>query len=193
MRESFANPSKKRLSLPLITQDLISSLNLPPPIFYRMTAPAAKVLQDFYLDLRERHKSLDSTPITTRQLESMIRLSEARAKAELRETVTEQDALDVVELTRESLFQTFEDELGNIDFRRGGSGMSNAKGVRALASILKKEARRTGNSTFTFEEMRSVAQGSGLHLDGFSEMVESLNHQNFLIKRGPRVYNLNID
>jgi DNA replicative helicase MCM subunit Mcm2 (Cdc46/Mcm family) len=36
---------------------------------------------------------LDSTPLTTRLLESMIRLSEARAKVELRDVVTEQDAL----------------------------------------------------------------------------------------------------
>jgi MCM AAA-lid domain len=39
---------------------------------------------------------LRSTPITTRQLESMIRLAQARAKAELRVTVTAQDAQDVV-------------------------------------------------------------------------------------------------
>ncbi len=42
----------------------------------------------FYLELREQHQSQDSTPITTRQVESLARLAEARARLELRETVT---------------------------------------------------------------------------------------------------------
>jgi len=63
-----------------------------------MTTEAAKVLQEFYLDLRKKYRSVDSTPITTRQLESMIRLSEARAKLELREKVTSQDAKEIVEI-----------------------------------------------------------------------------------------------
>ena len=50
------------------------------------------MLQNFYLTLRSKHKSVDGTPVTTRQLESLIRLSEARAKLELRREVTEQDA-----------------------------------------------------------------------------------------------------
>lgn len=66
--------------------------------------------RQFYLDLRTRHQSPDSTPITTRQIESLIRLAEARARIELRETVTEQDAEDVVEVMRCSLFDVFSDE-----------------------------------------------------------------------------------
>jgi DNA helicase MCM8 len=59
----------------------------------RLSPEAGTVLQEFYLELRNTHRNLDSTPLTTRLLESMIRLSEARAKVELRDVVTEQDAL----------------------------------------------------------------------------------------------------
>jgi len=61
-----------------------------------LSPAAATVLQDFYLELRTKNRTVDSTPITTRQLESMVRLAEARARVELRETVTAQDARDVV-------------------------------------------------------------------------------------------------
>uniref|UniRef100_A0A8B9J970 DNA helicase MCM8 n=1 Tax=Astyanax mexicanus TaxID=7994 RepID=A0A8B9J970_ASTMX len=44
-----------------------------------LSAEAAQVLQDFYLELRKQNQSADSTPITTRQLESLIRLTEVRA------------------------------------------------------------------------------------------------------------------
>jgi DNA helicase MCM8 len=77
-----------------------------------MTPAAAAILQSFYLSLRRAHGTSDSTPITTRQLESLIRLSEARAKMELRDWVTEADATDVVDLMRESLFDAATDEFG---------------------------------------------------------------------------------
>lgn len=80
--------------------------------FPALTPGAAAVLQAFYLSLRRSHGSTDSTPITTRQLESLIRLSEARAKVELREWVSEADARDVVDLMRESLFDAATDDFG---------------------------------------------------------------------------------
>lgn len=56
-----------------------------------MTKEAADVLQQFYLQLR-KHSSADGSPITARQLESLVRLVEARARLELREEITKQDA-----------------------------------------------------------------------------------------------------
>jgi DNA replicative helicase MCM subunit Mcm2 (Cdc46/Mcm family) len=73
---------------------------------------AASVLQEFYLRLRKQHGTTDSTPITTRQLESMIRLAEARAKVELREFVTRADAEDVIAMMKEALFDAATDEFG---------------------------------------------------------------------------------
>ncbi|MEE6474375.1 hypothetical protein FKM82_010360 [Ascaphus truei] len=42
----------------------------------KLSPEAAQVLQDFYLQLRKQNQGIDSTPITTRQLESLIRLTE---------------------------------------------------------------------------------------------------------------------
>lgn len=96
---------------------------------------AADVLQKFYLDLRKQRQSTDSTPITTRQLESLIRLAEARARAELREEATAQDARDVVEIMKFSMNDTFSDQYGILDFDRSqhGSGMSQRAQVRACS------------------------------------------------------------
>ena len=62
----------------------------------RLTSAAKQVLQDFYLQLRSQHGCVDTSPITTRQLQSMIRLTQARAKVELREEATAADARDVL-------------------------------------------------------------------------------------------------
>lgn len=74
------------------------------------------------MELRRNHRSLDSTPITTRQLESMIRLSEARARCEMRQIVTSNDAADVIELMRKSLFDGYQTDFGTLDFGRSQFG-----------------------------------------------------------------------
>ncbi|VDP88009.1 unnamed protein product [Schistosoma mattheei] len=51
---------------------------------------AAITLRDFYLELRKHRHSRDTFPVTLRQLESLIRLTQARARAELREEATKQ-------------------------------------------------------------------------------------------------------
>ena len=76
----------------------------------KMTAEAATVLKDYFMQLRYPEggvRRTDTVPITTRQLESMIRLSQARAKAALRTHVLAGDALDVVELMRKSVVSSF--------------------------------------------------------------------------------------
>ncbi|KAJ3113697.1 DNA replication licensing factor mcm8 [Phlyctochytrium bullatum] len=83
-----------------------------------MSQEAAELLQAFYLNLRKNHRSPDGNPITTRQLESLVRLAEARAKVDLRTVVTKQDAEDVIAIMEHCLWSSFEDELGMMDFQR---------------------------------------------------------------------------
>ena len=51
----------------------------------------------------------------------------ARARLEMREKASQQDAQDVVEIMKYSLLDTFSDDFGNLDFQRSqhGSGMSS--------------------------------------------------------------------
>ena len=155
----------------------------------KLSPQAAKVLQQFFLDLREKHKTVDSTPITNRQLESMIRLSEARAKMELREVVTKQDADDVVEIMKESLFETYEDQYGNVDFTRS-SGLSKTKKVHGFVAALQKVRSNTGDSVFTMEQLKKVAQDIKLNVVNLDDFVSNLNVQGYLLKKGPKTFEL---
>lgn len=64
-------------------------------------------------------------------LKYFTNLCQARAKLELREEASERDAMDVVELMRWSMIDTFIDEFGALDFHRSshGSGMSTKNQV----------------------------------------------------------------
>lgn len=158
----------------------------------KLTPAAAEVLQNFYLDLRQQHHSADSTPITTRQLESLIRLTQARARLEMREKASQQDAKDVVEIMKYSLLDTFSDDFGNLDFQRSqhGSGMSSRAQSKRFVAELSRISEREYNSLFTVEQMRRIAKDLRLQIRSFDDFVYSLNNQGFLLKKGPRVYQL---
>lgn len=52
----------------------------------------------FYVNMGHKYLSMDETNITIRQLETMIRLAQARARMELRDIVTCSDVEEVAEI-----------------------------------------------------------------------------------------------
>ncbi|KAL8173025.1 UNVERIFIED_CONTAM: DNA replication licensing factor mcm8 [Gekko kuhli] len=136
----------------------------------RLSPEAAQVLQDFYLELRRQSQRADGTPITTRQLESLIRLTEARSRLELREKATKEDADNVIEIMKYSMLGTYSDEFGRLDFERSqhGSGMSNRSQAKRFVSALHRIAERTYNNVFEFQQLRQIAKEANIKvgLDG---------------------------
>uniref|UniRef100_A0A8D2AVD5 DNA helicase MCM8 n=1 Tax=Sciurus vulgaris TaxID=55149 RepID=A0A8D2AVD5_SCIVU len=158
----------------------------------RLSTEAAQVLQDFYLELRKQSQRLNSSPITTRQLESLIRLTEARARLELREEATKEDAEDIVEIMKYSMLGTYSDEFGNLDFERSqhGSGMSNRSTAKRFISALNSIAERTYNNLFQFHQLRQIAKELNIQVADFESFIGSLNDQGYLLKKGPKIYQL---
>ncbi|KAM7526251.1 hypothetical protein LguiA_016153 [Lonicera macranthoides] len=156
-------------------------------VFPRMSTPAAEILQKFYLQLRDRSTSADGTPITARQLESLVRLAEARAKVELRDEITTQDALDVVEIMKESLYDKYVDEHGFVDFGRSG-GMSQQKEAKRFLSALNKQSELQQKDHFSISEIYGLADRISLRVPDIDTFVENLNSVGYLIKKGPKTY-----
>ena len=101
-------------------------------LYLRRSRASPQVLKEFYLELRQKAAAVEGAPITTRQLESLVRLTEARAKVELREEASEDDAHDVVDLMRETLLDEF----------AGGSTLADGgqRGGRSKQVILRHAA-----------------------------------------------------
>ncbi|XP_039994442.1 DNA helicase MCM8 [Xiphias gladius] len=193
-------PLSERLQIPAgETVDPIPTCLLRKYISYArqyvhplLSPEAAQTIQDFYLSLRSQAHSAASTPITTRQLESLIRLTEARARLDLRETATKSDAEDVVEIMKHSLADTYSDGLGNLDFERSqlGSGMSQRSAAKRLINALHSHAQRTNQKQFDIQMLRSVADRLNIKVMDFEGLVSSLNEQGFLLKKGAGLYQL---
>uniref|UniRef100_A0A3P8Y912 DNA helicase MCM8 n=1 Tax=Esox lucius TaxID=8010 RepID=A0A3P8Y912_ESOLU len=157
-----------------------------------LSASAAQTLQEFYLSLRSHTHAADATPITTRQLESLIRLTEARARLELRETATKSDAEDVVEIMKHSLADTFSDGSGGLDFERSvlGVGMSQRSAAKRFITALNMQAQRTHTVLYDLTELRCLAKDFNIQVSDFESFISSLNEQGYLLKKGHRQYQL---
>ncbi|XP_059427817.1 probable DNA helicase MCM8 [Corylus avellana] len=156
-------------------------------VFPRMSKPAAEILQKFYLQLRGHDTSGDGTPITARQLESLVRLAEARARIELREEITPQDAMDAVEIMKESLYDKYVDEHGFVDFGRSG-GMSQQKEAKRFLSALNKQSELDQKDCFSISEIYGLADRIGLRVPDIDTFVDNLNSVGYLLKKGPKTY-----
>ena len=142
----------------------------------QLSPEAAEVIENFYVDLRKSAEGGAAVPITARQLESLVRLSEARAKMALRSKVTKEDAQAAVRLMEDSLRMVALDRLtGKIDIDRVVSKMSAAQ--RSSSDIIIKAIRdmeSDGTSTVNRDALIERAVSMGLAREQAEDMIEKL-------------------
>ncbi len=112
----------------------------------KLTPESAEKLREFYLEMRKMGEQPDApVPITARQLEALVRLSEARARMALREEVTPEDAEAVIRLMRFSLKQVGTDEHGlfDIDSIYVGVTKSQRDKMEAILNIIRTLEEQT--------------------------------------------------
>lgn len=158
---------------------------------------AARVLQKFYL--RSRANSLNcgasGLPVTLRHLESLIRLSQARAKVDLREEVSGQDAKEVVMLWTEAIRdgEMIDPSSGQTVslFKTEGPGRRGGRigAVRKMYETLQSEATRRPTGIFKLGEIAQIVQRLALDKD-VDTIIEALRNEGRLIKKGPELFQI---
>ncbi len=147
----------------------------------KMTEAAAKEIQDFYVNLRNSVQSGDDAsvrpiPISARQLEAIIRLSEASAKLRLSNKVTREDAKLAIGLTKYCLTQIgMDQETGQIDIDRFSTSMPSSERSKILTVkeiIIKLEAEK--GKSIPVEEIMASAMEKGITEDKVEEIIEKL-------------------
>ncbi|MFB2623376.1 minichromosome maintenance protein MCM [Methanothermobacter marburgensis] len=107
-----------------------------------LTDEAMQVLEDFYVSMRASAADEDSpVPITARQLEALVRLSEASAKIKLKEHVEAEDARKAIKLSQACLKQVgYDPETGKIDIDKveGRTPKSERDKFRLLLELIRE-------------------------------------------------------
>jgi replicative DNA helicase Mcm len=132
-----------------INSDLLRKyVSYAKTIHPELSSGALKVLGDFYLAMRSASEDEGSPiAITARQLESLIRISEARARVALRKKVTAQDAEAAITIMQRSLNEVGIDvSLGklDIDIIMTGRPKSVRDKLHSVLSVLMEMEKETG-------------------------------------------------
>jgi replicative DNA helicase Mcm len=142
----------------------------------KLSAEAAEVIENFYVDLRRSAEGGAPVPITARQLESLVRLAEARARMALRSNVTKEDAQASVRLMEDSLRMVALDSItGKIDIDRLVSKMSAAQ--RSSSDIILKAIRdmeSEGTPTVSEDALIQRVITMGLSRERAEEVIRKL-------------------
>ncbi|CAI2729522.1 unnamed protein product [Schistosoma spindalis] len=165
---------------------------------------AAITLRDFYLELRKHRHSRDTFPVTLRQLESLIRLTQARARAELREEATKQDALDVCELMQSTglgsgfitgtpanvSLSEMNNLLNTTLSKRINSSSTGPGAAKRLLAALEITSKRTNSRLFTMPEINTIANDIHIASNCIMTLLDRLNESGAILKRGANLYKL---
>jgi replicative DNA helicase Mcm len=133
---------------------------------YPVLSPEAmQEITDFYVGLRDQGRNDGAYAATARQLEGLVRLSEASAKIRLKDVVEIEDARRAIHLVKRSLEETVTDpETGKIDIDIITSGVTHSKqnAINVTIKII-KDAMGEGIDMVPVEQV--IAEGIEKGLD----------------------------
>lgn len=111
-----------------------------------------------------------------------------------------------------SMVDYYENELGELDFNRSinGTGISKCSSIKELVGVLQQVSDRKKSTKFSIDELKQIIQvrrelvktrfsrlrrfmvfifkASKMTQKPVSQVIDSLNHQCYLIKKGPNMY-----
>ncbi|MEK6959486.1 MAG: minichromosome maintenance protein MCM [archaeon] len=140
-----------------------------------LSAEAIEMISDFYIELRDQGRSERKFAATARQLEGLVRLSEASARVRLSDIVEKIDAVRSIRLVRKSLMDTVTDpETGKIDIDIVTSGTTQARqsAILNILRLVKDMARE--QDMVPIEQIIDLAKEQGLDEGKVRSSVDEL-------------------
>ncbi|HID20150.1 MAG TPA: minichromosome maintenance protein MCM [Methanophagales archaeon] len=160
-------------------------------IFPVMTEEAKNKFMEFYIGLRRQGYEDEEAPVpvTARQLEALIRLGEASARARLSDKITVEDAERVINVTTYCLRQVFVDpETGKLDtdWVTVGTTKTRRDRARSIREIIKELENEYGEEV-PIEEVLDLAEEEGMEREKAEDIIEVMKRDGILFSPGSGV------
>ncbi len=144
-----------------------------------------ELLKKFYVETRKRaQKQGSAIPITLRQFEALLRLSEASARIQLSPVVRKQDAQRAIRLMMASLEQLgLVPETGEIDVDRteGATTSKERSNIRIVLDIIEELSKKKKEMLVAEIEDRAKKEG----VENPEEIIERLKREGMLFEPSP--------
>ncbi len=146
-------------------------------VFPKLTDSAIEEIKKFYVTLRNKGSTGDDTiqpiPISARQLEALVRLSEVSARIRLSTKVTKVDAQRAIRILKYCLMQVgFDYETGKMDIDRFTTGVTATQRGKMVVVREIVDSLSEKNKTIPIEEIMSEAVAKGLTEAKVEEVIE---------------------
>ncbi len=136
---------------------------------------ASEKILNYYVELRDMGRKSKSFAATPRQLEGLVRLSEASAKIKLKDTIDDEDAERAIRIFKTSLEQTAMDvETGkiDIDILQTGQSQSERNLVKTVLKYIKDLSQ--GGEPVSTKELLEFAEKEGKSRDKVHDAIVKL-------------------
>jgi replicative DNA helicase Mcm len=152
------------------------------------TEAAEKQVKEFYVSIRNKGNQAEdgekSVPMTARQLEALIRMGEATARAKMKEKIEKEDAQQAIDLLTYCLKQIGTDpETGEFDIDRIESGISGSERNR-LQTVQKiiRDLQGGDDDPVPLEDVLAEAEEAGISEDATNEVINRLKREGELFE-----------
>ena len=158
----------------------------------RLSDDAIKEIQQYYVKMRnsdgDNEGAVKAIPISARQLEALVRLSEASARVRLSPDVLKEDAKRAIDLVHHCLSQIgLDPETGKIDIDRISSGISASErgSISSVKEMINELEARIGKS-IPIDDLVMEGEKKNITKDKIEEVIEKLKRAGdiFEPKRG---------
>jgi replicative DNA helicase Mcm len=159
-------------------------------IYPVMTRDAIQDLADFYVQLRLQESKGETTvvAITPRQLEALVRISEASARMRLSEQVTDEDTERAIRITQYYLQRVASDSgVLDIDMIATGVGHSQRSRIIELMEIIRFISEQDKTGSANEDDVIDEAESRGFDREQVKADIEKLRREGRIFKPSEKI------
>lgn len=153
-------------------------------VFPKMTEGAMEEIKNFYVDLRNTETGGDAAvkpiPVSARQLEALVRLSEGSARIRLSNKVTRKDSRRAIGLLKSCLMDVgIDPETGQIDIDRLSTGITatTRNKILIVRDLIEEIEEKTGKKVITMDDLIAEAEDKNINESSLRDIIERLKKE----------------
>jgi replicative DNA helicase Mcm len=150
----------------------------------KITDEALIKIKDFFVNLRRRYADGSTVPISPRQLEALVRMTESSARLRLSPVANAKDAVRAIELMKYALYQlAYDAETGKLDIDRMETATPASKRSKIMVILeILRELEKASGKDIPRAKIIEEAEARKMSLDDIERVLDDLRAKGYIIE-----------